>query len=101
MTRRGFAAAALAVLAAVLVMQLRRLSPAPPVGHVAHAIRCGNCNTNYTMTTSDMNRMVDRGEVLSPPEQVRRFKCRGCGKLEATLDLSTYEHLRTLESEKP
>ena len=93
----------LAVLAAagLLVFQWRRQSPARHVGDIACGIRCGSCNTNYTMTTSDMNRMVDRGEVLSPPEQVRRFKCRGCGKLEATLDLSTYEHLRTLESEKP
>ena len=101
LNRGVLAVAALAVLTAVLALRLRSTSPARQVGNVAHAIRCVNCNTNYTMTMSDMNEMIDRGEVMSPPEQVRRFKCRGCGKLEATLDLSTYEHLRTLPEEKP
>ena len=45
--------------------------------------------------------LAARGDAISPPEQVRRFKCRGCGKIEATLDLSTYERLRALKEEKP
>ena len=93
----------LAVFAAagLLVFQMRRMSPAGQVGEVAHGIRCGSCNTNYTMTTAEMNRMISRGEVVSPPEQLRRFKCAGCGKLEATLDFSAYEHLRSLKEEQP
>lgn len=93
----------LAVLAAagLLVFQLRRQSPARQVRDVAYGIRCQSCQTNYTLTSAQMNDLIDRGDAISPPEQVRRFKCRGCGKIEATLDLSTYERLRALKEEKP
>ncbi|MFO1491799.1 MAG: hypothetical protein U1F77_17020 [Kiritimatiellia bacterium] len=86
----------LAVLATagLLVFQWRLQSPARHVGDIAHGVRCLSCQTNYTLTTDQMNDLIDRGDAVSPPEQVRRFKCRGCGKMEATLDLSTYFNLR-------
>jgi hypothetical protein len=82
--------ALVAGLAVLLALQLRRSSPARHVEGLSYAVACLNCKTNYTMTTSEMNAMIARGDVVSPPEEVRRFKCRGCGELQATLDLSGY-----------
>lgn len=87
--------AVLAVLAAagLLVLQWRRQSPACHVGGLAYGVRCLSCQTNYTLTTTQMNDLIDRGDVVSPPEEIRRFKCRGCGKMQVTLDLTTYNRL--------
>lgn len=90
MKARVLLGASLAGLAVLLALRLWSASPARHVKDLPYRVLCMNCKTNYTMTTSEMNGMIARGDVVSPPEEVRRFKCRGCGELRVTLDLSTY-----------
>ena len=100
---RRWLPAALAVLAAagLLVFQLRKASPARHVGGIAYEMKCRNCSARCRLTTEDMNRMIDRGEALSPPEEVRRFTCRECGKLELTFDNTGYERMRDAPAGQP
>lgn len=93
----------LAVLAAagLLVFQFRNASPARHVGDIAYEMQCRNCSARSSLTTTEMNRMIARGEAVSPPEEVRRFKCGGCGKLELVFDNSAYERMRDAPAVQP
>lgn len=87
--------------ALLLALRLRNPSPEGNVKGVAYDMQCRNCAARSRLTTDDMNRMISRGEVVSPPEEVRRFKCGGCGKLELVFDNTGYERMRDAPVARP
>ena len=88
-------------VALLLVMRLRNPSPERHVEDVAYEMKCRNCAARSSLTTADMNRMIAKGDVVSPPEEVRRFKCGGCGKLELVFDNTGYERMRDAPGAQP
>lgn len=78
-------------VALLLLPRLRNPSPENHVEGVAYDMQCRGCAAWSSLTTTEMNRMIARGEEVSPPGEVRRFKCGGCGKMELTLAPPDYE----------
>lgn len=69
-----------------LVWQARRHDPARSLGNISYSLHCAACNTVTNLTTAELNRLIARGEATSPPNQMRRFKCGKCGKLDLVMD---------------
>lgn len=93
----------LGAMIAALLLVLRHGDPSPErqVEGVAYAMQCRNCAARSSLTTAEMNRMIAMGEAESPPEEVRRFKCGGCGKLELVFDNTGYERMRDAPGGQP
>ena len=88
-------------VALLLLLRLRNPSPEGYVEDVAYDMKCRNCAAKSSLTTADMNRMIAAGEAVSPPEEARRFKCGGCGKLELVFDNTEYERMRDAPADRP
>ena len=88
-------------VALLLMLRLRNPSAESHVEGVAYAMQCRGCAARSSLTTAEMNRMIARGEAASPPEEVRRFKCGGCGKLELVFDNTGYERMRDAPMDRP
>ena len=93
----------LGAMIAALLLVLRHGDPSPErqVEGVAYAMQCRNCAARSSLTTADMNRMIAKGDVVSPPGEARRFKCGGCGKLELDFDNTEYERMRDAPADRP
>lgn len=76
----------LAVATGLLVWNTRKGDPARHVQNLSYPVRCLHCGNKGVLTIAAMNAMVRRGDVVSPPEQMRRFKCASCGETQVVLD---------------
>lgn len=81
-----------AVAAGLLVWNTRKGNPERHVQEVSYPIRCLNCKATGSLTIAEMNRMVAAGDVESPPEQMRRFKCASCSERAVVLDAGGRGH---------
>ena len=93
--RRAAAIVALLGLAAFVLLQWRRVDPARHLQEVRYPVRCLSCKASGVLGTAEMNTMIARGEVISPPQQMRRFLCRACGQTNLVLDQGRYYELLT------
>ena len=75
----------LVLATAAAVLRLMRNDPARAVAHIGYETICLNCRHPGIATTEELNRMVKRGDAVSPPEQMRRFKCSNCGEIQVVL----------------
>jgi hypothetical protein len=92
--KKTLAVVALMVVAvAFLVHSCRELDPAGHVGGMKFSMMCLECKKPCVLTADEMNGMVKRGECLSPPNEVRRFKCPFCGKLSVVPDTGIINEL--------
>jgi hypothetical protein len=91
MNLRGILSIAAIVVAGPLAIHAcRKADPARHVQDISYPVVCLKCGEKYVLKTREMNDMIDRGEVESPPEQMRRFKCRKCGEKSVILDEAPY-----------
>jgi hypothetical protein len=87
----GLVLALVAVGAGLLWFSMRSLDPERDVAGIHYDLVCKHCGKTGTWTTAELNRMVARGECVSPEYHTRRFKCPACGAMELIMDQRSYD----------